>query len=70
MSHRQKCRLRERPPEERAQLEQISRTHTLPASHEARAKPLLAVAAKQSHTAPARHQRAWERRHPSWGNAT
>ena len=55
MSRRQKCRLRELPPEERAQLEQISRAYAVPASHVARAKALLAVAAQHSYTAAA-HQ--------------
>lgn len=55
MSRRQKCLLRELTPEERAQLEQISRAHAAPASHVARAKALLAVAAKHSYTAAA-HQ--------------
>ncbi len=54
MSRRQKCRLRELTPEERAQLEQISRAHAVPASHVARAKALLAVAAQHSYTAAAR----------------
>ena len=55
MSHRQKYSLRELTPEERAQLEQISRAQAVPASHVARAKALLVVAAKQSYTAAA-HQ--------------
>ena len=55
MSRRQKCSLRELTPEERAQLEQISRAHAVPASHVARAKALLAVATKHSYTAAA-HQ--------------
>jgi hypothetical protein len=55
MSRRQKCRLRELTPAERAQLEQISRAHAVPASHVARAKALLAVAAKHSYTVAA-HQ--------------
>ena len=54
MSRRQKCRLRELTPEERAQLEPISRAHAVPASHVARAKALLAVAAQHSDTAAAR----------------
>jgi hypothetical protein len=55
MSRRQKCRLRELTPEERAQLEQIGRAHTVPASHVARAKAWLAVtAAQHSDTAAAR----------------
>jgi len=55
MSRRQKFILRELTTEERAQLEQISRAHAVPASHVARAKALLAVAAKQSYTAAAHH---------------
>lgn len=55
MSLRQKCSLRALTPEERVQLEQISQAHTVPARHVARAKALLAVAAKQSYTAAA-HQ--------------
>jgi hypothetical protein len=55
MSRRQKCSLRELTPEERAQLEQISRAHAVPASHVARAKAWLAVATKHSYTAAA-HQ--------------
>lgn len=54
MSRRQKCRLRELTPEERAQLERISRAHAVPASHVARAKTLLAVAAQRSYTTAAR----------------
>ncbi len=53
MSRRQKCRLRELTPEERAQLDQISRAHAVPASHVARAKALLAVAAQQNGVASA-----------------
>ena len=55
MSRRQKCSLRELTPEERAQVEQISRAHAVPASHVARAKALLVVATKHSYTAAA-HQ--------------
>ena len=53
MSRGQKCRLRELTPEERAQLEQISRAHAVPARHVARAKALLAVAAQQNGVASA-----------------
>jgi hypothetical protein len=53
MSRRQQCRLRELTPEERTQLEQISRAHAVPASHVARAKALLAVATKHRSTAAA-----------------
>jgi hypothetical protein len=42
--------LRELTPEERTQLEQISRAHAVPASHVACAKALLAVAAQHSYT--------------------
>jgi hypothetical protein len=47
MSRRQKCRLRELTPEERAKLEQIGRARTVPARHVARAKALLAMTAAQ-----------------------
>jgi transposase len=55
MTRRQKCLLRELAPEEQAQLEQISRAQVVPASHVARAKALLAVAAKANYTVAA-HQ--------------
>lgn len=53
MSRRQKDPLRPLQEEERAVLEQMSRGQSEPASHVARAKALLAVAAGQSYTAAA-----------------
>jgi len=55
MSRRRKCRLRELTPEERTQLEPISRAHAVPASHIACAKALLVVVTQHSYTAAA-HQ--------------
>lgn len=53
MSRRQKDPLRPLQEEEQAVLEQMSRGQSEPASHVARAKALLAVAAGQSYTAAA-----------------
>ena len=54
MTRRQKDPLRPLTDEERKVLEQLSRAQSEPASHVARAKALLAVAAGQSYTAAAR----------------
>ncbi len=54
MSRRQKDPLRPLTAEEQAALEHVSRSHSEPASHVARAKALLAVAAGQTYTAAAR----------------
>jgi len=54
MTRRQKDPLRPLTEEERAALEQLSRAASEPASHVARAKLVLAVAAGQSYTAAAR----------------
>ena len=54
MTRRQKDPLRPLTEEERAALEQLSRASSEPASHVARAKLVLAVAAGQSYTAAAR----------------
>ena len=54
MTRRQKDPLRPLTEEERAALEQLSRAASGPASHVARAKLVLAVAAGQSYTAAAR----------------
>lgn len=54
MTRRQKDSLRPLTEEERTVLTQISRAHSEPASHVARAKALLAVASGQSYTAAAR----------------
>jgi transposase len=53
MSRRQKDPLRPLAPEEQAALERLSRSQTEPASHVARAKALLAVAAGASYSAAA-----------------
>ena len=53
MTRRRKDPLRVITPEERAWLERISRATSEPASHVARAKALLAVAAGHSYTAAA-----------------
>ncbi len=53
MTRRQKDPLRPLTEEERAALEQLSRASSEPASHVARAKLVLAVAAGQSYTAAA-----------------
>jgi hypothetical protein len=53
MTRRQKDPLRLLTTEEQTTLERLSRSHTEPASHVARAKVLLAVAAGQSYTAAA-----------------
>lgn len=53
MSRRQLDPLRPLTPEERGWLTRISRAHSEPAAHVARAKALLAVAAGQSYTAAA-----------------
>jgi hypothetical protein len=54
MTRRQKDPLRPLTAEERAALEQLSRTQSEPASHVARARLVLAVATGQSYTAAAR----------------
>ncbi len=54
MSRRQKDPLRPLNQEERARLEQLSRSQSEPASHVARAKALLAVADGKSYTDAAR----------------
>jgi transposase len=54
MTRRQKEPLRPLTAEERAALEQLSRASSEPASHVARARLVLAVAAGQSYTAAAR----------------
>lgn len=54
MSRRKKTPLRPLTGEERAVLERISRAHSEPASHVARAKALLAVADGQTYTEAAR----------------
>ncbi len=54
MTRRQKDPLRLLTADERAVLERLSRSHSEPASHVARAKALLAVAAGQTFTAAAR----------------
>ena len=54
MTRRQKDPLRPLASEERAALEQLSRAQSEPASHVARARLVLAVAAGQSYTAAAR----------------
>ena len=54
MTRRQKDPLRAVTAEERAALEQLSRSQAAPASHVAHAIALLAVAAGQSYTAAAR----------------
>lgn len=54
MTRRRKDPLRALTPEERAALEQLSRAHSESASHVARARLVLAVAAGQSYTAAAR----------------
>jgi transposase len=54
MSRRKKDPLRPLTEEERTVLEQISRAQSEPASHVARAKALLAVAAGESYTTAAR----------------
>ncbi len=53
MTRRQKDPLRSLTREEHAELERLSRSHSEPASHVARAKALLAVAAGQTYTAAA-----------------
>src|ERR687886_3108360 len=53
MSRRQKDPLRPLAPEEQAALERLPRSKTNPASHVARAKALLAVAAGASYSAAA-----------------
>jgi len=53
MTRRQRDPLRPLTDEERTALEQISRAHSEPASHVARAKALLAVSAGQSYHAAA-----------------
>jgi hypothetical protein len=53
MTRRQKDPLRLLTPEEQTTLERLSRSQTEPASHVARAKALLAVAAGQSYSAAA-----------------
>jgi hypothetical protein len=53
MTRRQKDPLRLLTPEEQTVLDRLSRSHTEPASHVARAKALLAVAAGQSYSAAA-----------------
>ena len=54
MTRRQKDPLRSLTAEEQAALERLSRSQSEPASHVARAKALLAVAAGQTYTAAAR----------------
>ena len=54
MTRRQKDPLRPLTPEERAALEQLSRARSEPASHVARARLVLAVAAGASYSAAAR----------------
>ena len=54
MTRRQKDPLRVLTEEERAALEQLGRASSEPASHVARARLVLAVAAGQSYTAAAR----------------
>ena len=63
MTRRQKDPLRPLTREERAALEQLSRARSEPASHVARARLVLAVAAGQSYTAAAR---GVGRRSPTW----
>ena len=53
MTRRQKDPLRLLSPEEQTSLDRLSRSQTEPASHVARAKALLAVAAGQSYSAAA-----------------
>lgn len=53
MTRRQKDPLRALTAAEQAALERLSRSHSEPASHVARAKALLAVAAGQTYTAAA-----------------
>jgi hypothetical protein len=53
MTRRQKDPLRPLTAEEQAALERLSRSHSEPASHVARAKALLAVAAGHTYTAAA-----------------
>ena len=53
MTRRQKDPLRPLAPEEQRALERLSRSQTEPASHVARAKALLAVAAGESYSAAA-----------------
>ena len=53
MTRRQKDPLRPLAPEEQTALERLSRSQTEPASHVARAKALLAVAAGESYSAAA-----------------
>jgi len=53
MTRRQKDPLRPLSAEEQTALERLARAHTEPASHVARAKALLAVAAGQSYSAAA-----------------
>jgi hypothetical protein len=53
MTRRQKDPLRLLSSEEQTTLDRLSRSHTEPASHVARAKALLAVAAGQSYSAAA-----------------
>jgi transposase len=53
MTRRQKDPLRCLAPEEKTALERLSRSQTEPASHVARAKALLAVAAGESYTTAA-----------------
>ena len=53
MTRRQKDPLRPLAPEEQLALERLSRSQTEPASHVARAKALLAVAAGESYSAAA-----------------
>ena len=53
MTRRQKDPLRPLAPEEQLALERLSRSQTEPASHVARAKALLAVAAGQTYSAAA-----------------
>ena len=54
MTRRQKDPLRPLTPDERAALEELSRARSEPASHVARARLVLAVAAGQSYSAAAR----------------
>jgi hypothetical protein len=54
MTRRQKDPLRPLTPQERTDLERLSRALNEPASHVARAKAVLAVAAGQTYTAAAR----------------
>ena len=56
MTRRQKDPLRALTPAEQAALERLARSQAEPASHVARAKVLLAVAAGQSYTAAAQAQ--------------